>query len=342
MKKSKIIFFTLLICVSSWLGVNVKADETAQANGGYTIEGVANENQIDPNVSYFYLREEPGAVDQLKVKLINQSDTEKKLQVKVTNGNTNENGLIDYTGKLDDHKTLKTPLTSLLKPKEGEVKVPAKGEAIATLDLKMPEKEQEGIILGGIVVSDLTNKENPDKQLSVENTYSYTLGVVLTNQADSIMSVNEGVDLTLENVAAKLVAGKKVVQADIMNPNPYILEKSTVEGEILQAEGGKVVQTQKKEGVRMAPYSAFPFQFDWKKEDLKPGDYIFKGRVISEKNTWEFTQKFTISEEQTKTINEKSVFKVQIPSWLVILLWLLVITSLASTLYIIFVKGEKE
>ena len=85
MKKSKIIFFTLLVCVSSWLGINVKADETAQANGGYTIEGVANEHQIDPNVSYFYLREEPGAVDQLKVKLINQSDAEKTLHVKVTN-----------------------------------------------------------------------------------------------------------------------------------------------------------------------------------------------------------------------------------------------------------------
>ena len=56
MKKSKIIFFTLLVCVSSWLGINVKADETAQANGGYTIEGVANEHQIDPNVNYFYLR----------------------------------------------------------------------------------------------------------------------------------------------------------------------------------------------------------------------------------------------------------------------------------------------
>lgn len=195
------------------------------------------------------------------------------------------------------------------------MKVPANGEAIATLDLKMPEKEQEGIILGGIVVSDLTNKDTSNKQLSVENTYSYTLGVVLTNQeADPVMSVNEGVDLTLENVEAKLVAGKKVVQADIVNPNPYILEKSTVEGEILQAEGEKVVQTHKTENVRMAPYSVYPFQFDWKKEELKPGDYIFKGRVISEKNTWEFTQKFTISEEQTKIINKESTFKVQIPS----------------------------
>nr|WP_241653086.1 DUF3324 domain-containing protein [Enterococcus hirae] len=63
-----------------------------------------------------------------------------------------------------------------------------------------------------------------------------------------------------------------------------------------------------------APYSVYPFQFDWKKEELKPGDYIFKGRVISEKNTWEFTQKFTISEEQTKIINKESTFKVQIPS----------------------------
>lgn len=33
---------------------------------------------------------------------------------------------------------------------------------------------------------------------------------------------------------------------------------------------------------------------------------------------------------------------VWIPSWLVRILWLLVITSLISTLYILFVKGEEE
>ncbi|MGM9902766.1 hypothetical protein A5844_002183 [Enterococcus sp. 10A9_DIV0425] len=340
MKKSKIFFLTILLCVSSWLGISVEAEEKAQSNGGYNIEGVANERQIDPNVSYFYLHELPGATDQLQVKLINQTDSEKILQVKVTNGNTNSNGLIDYTGKLKDHQTLKTPLTSLLKPQEEKVKVPANSEVIATLDLKMPEEEQDGIILGGIVVSDLTEKEKEEAKLSVGNTYSYTLGVVLANKADAAMSVSEGIDLVLERVEAKLVSGKKIVQADILNPNPYILEKSTVEGKIIQENGDKVVQERKAENVRMAPYSAYPFQFDWKKEELKPGNYIFKGKVTSEKKNWEFTQKFTVSEEETQAINKKSVFKIQIPSWLIWSLWLFVMVSIISTLFILFRGGK--
>ncbi|MFG5498743.1 WxL protein peptidoglycan domain-containing protein, partial [Enterococcus faecalis] len=81
------------------------------SSGGYTIEGVPNEHQIDLNVGYFYLHEEPGQSDQLKVRLINQANQEKILQVKVTNGNTNSNGLIDYTGKIKAHKSLVTPMT---------------------------------------------------------------------------------------------------------------------------------------------------------------------------------------------------------------------------------------
>jgi len=54
-------------------------DVNAEENGGYTIEGALNEHQIDKNVSYFYLDEQPGIQDQIKVKLINDSATEKTL-----------------------------------------------------------------------------------------------------------------------------------------------------------------------------------------------------------------------------------------------------------------------
>ncbi|MFG5432801.1 DUF916 and DUF3324 domain-containing protein [Enterococcus faecalis] len=320
------------------------ADESDQSSGGYTIEGVPNEHQIDLNVGYFYLHEEPGQSDQLKVRLINQANQEKILQVKVTNGNTNSNGLIDYTGKIKAHKSLVTPMTSLLKPQEENVKVPAKSEVTTALNLKMPDNKQAGIILGGIVVSDVTDKEeeNESQKLSVGNTYSYTLGVVLTNDKDSMMGVEKDIDLKLENVEAEVVSGKKVVQADILNSNPYILEKSTVEGKILKEEGDEVVQENKSENVRIAPYSVYPFQFDWEKEELKPGNYVFEGVLKTSEEEWRFSRKFTIRAEEAKKINEESVYKVQIPKRIQGSLYLSVIISLATALFLLFKKGGKN
>ncbi|MBK5028601.1 DUF916 and DUF3324 domain-containing protein [Enterococcus faecium] len=338
-KKISFILFTLL-CFSNWLTSSVHAEENQSSQGGYSIEGIANEHQISSDVSYFYLYETPGSTDQLKVKLINQSDSEKILQVKVTNANTNSNGLIDYTGKLPDHQTLKTPLTSLLKPKEEHVTVPAHSEKIATLDLAMPPKEQSGIILGGIVVSDITDNQTEESQLSVGNTYSYTLGVVLTNDKEGKISVDNGIDITLEKVEAKSVSGKRIVQADILNDNPYMLEQSTVEGKILSEKGNKVLKERKVENVRMAPYSVYPFQFDWEKENLEAGTYIFKGSVKTANDTWEFTKTFTITDKETKEINKKSVFNVQIPSWLIWSLFVGCILSVVSALFMVF-KGGK-
>ncbi|MBE9855619.1 DUF916 domain-containing protein [Enterococcus faecalis] len=136
----------------------VAAEETASTSnelaGGYTIEGIPNEHQLDKNVSYFYLKENPGEKDQVKVKLTNDSSEEKTLEVKVINANTNLNGLIDYTGQLKDHSSLKSPLTSMAKASQKEVKVPAKSSVETAVNIQMPKQTLPGVTIGGIMVSE--------------------------------------------------------------------------------------------------------------------------------------------------------------------------------------------
>lgn len=62
----------------------VHVNEETQLEG-YTIEGVASVNQLDPDVGYFYLHEEIGEEDSVRVKLINSSSEDKTLNVKITN-----------------------------------------------------------------------------------------------------------------------------------------------------------------------------------------------------------------------------------------------------------------
>ncbi|HHJ5066841.1 TPA: DUF916 and DUF3324 domain-containing protein [Enterococcus hirae] len=315
-------------------------DSSGGLMGGYTIEGIPNEHQIDKNVSYFYLEEHPNDTDQIKVKLINDSNDSKVLNIKVTNANTNSNGLVDYTGLLKDHKLLKEPLNSIVKPQKEEVTLAPKSEEIVTFDLKMPSEKQDGIILGGIVVSESKDKSEKNENMAVGNTYSYTLGVLLTN--DPNVKINQNISVELENVGAILSNGRKIVQANILNPNPYIFGEATVSGKIMNEDETKVIQEAKKESVKIAPLSVFPFQFDWKKENLKPGTYIFEGLVKTSDNQWKFKKAFTITSEEANKINDESVFKVYIPNYLTYSVIIIGIITLIDTIYIILRKRKNN
>lgn len=333
MKRWVIYSALALFALFSSTQVVFSEENNSDVMGGYTIEGVPNDHQIDKNVSYFYLEEQPGTQDQIKVKLINDSATEKTLNVKVTNANTNLNGLVDYTGTLKDHKSLKTPLTSIVKPQATEVKVAPKSEVETTLDVQMPAEKQEGIILGGIVVSEKQEEAKKNQRVAVGNTYSYTLGVLLTN--DPSVEIKQNKSVELESVGAILSDGKKVVQANILNPNPYLFGEATVSGKIMNEKETETIQETKKEHVKMAPQSVYPFQFDWKKEELKPGTYVFEGKVKTSENEWTFKKKFTITSEEAKKINQESVFKVQISNWLTISAVIAGLIVVIDTVYLV-------
>lgn len=333
------LIITLLFCISN---SSVFAEENNNEMGGYTIEGIPNQNQIDPSVGYFYLHENPGSKDELKVKLTNSSSKDKTLEVKVTDANTNINGIIDYTGQIKNNKLLKLPLTSVVKASEEEVIVPKNSSIETSLMINMPDKHFDGVIVGGIVVSEKKEDQKQNNNLSVGNTYSYTIGVVLTNE-DKI-NLKKNVSVELENVGPILFDGRKIVQADILNPNPYIFSEAAVSGQILYLKNNKIISTQKKENISIAPYSSYPFQFDWNKKNLEPGKYLFTGEVKTKEKTWKLEKEFEITESKAKTINKESVFKVQVPSWLKLSCLLLAILSIVNVLSLLFrvIKRKKE
>ncbi|ELA94245.1 hypothetical protein OIA_05100 [Enterococcus faecium EnGen0018] len=304
--------------------------------GGFTIEGVPHDKQLDPDVGYFYLKEEVGAVDSVKVKLINSSDQDKTLTVELTNANTNASGIIDYSGVLEDHSSLKTPLTSIAKVSEKEVLVPKDSSVETEISINMPKQSLSGVVVGGIVVSE---KQDEKKKAGIANTYNYTLGLVLTNE--SKVELNKNVSVQLERVGASLVNGRKMVQADILNPNPYIFSKAVVKGKILEKDSGDLVKEQELNQVSIAPYSVFPFQFDWKRENLKPGTYLFTGSVTANGKTWDFEKEFAITAEKAKKLNEEAAYKIYVPKWLSYSLYFLGSLTSAGTLYLV-VRNRKR
>ncbi|MGG5325520.1 hypothetical protein IGJ83_003201 [Enterococcus pernyi] len=330
----KLVIYSLCLMSIIFSGYQVYSEENSnQLAGGYTIEGIPNDHQLDKEVSYFYLKENPGEHDQVKVKLTNDSEKEKTLQIEITNANTNSNGLIDYTGQLKDHVSLKKPLNSIAKATQKQVKVPAKSSVETVIDIQMPEQKLSGVIAGGIVVSEKKEDKNKKSKLTLENVYTYTLGLVLTNESKVDPKHSDSVEL--ENVGAVSVDGRKIVQADILNKNPFIFPNATVKGSILEKKSHEILKTQEKENVNIAPYSIFPFQFDWEKENLKEGQYIFEGLVESNGKSWKLEKEFTITSEEAKKINSESVFKVKIPEWLNYGACGLSVISILGTLYLL-------
>ncbi|PQC21320.1 cell surface protein [Enterococcus faecium] len=332
--------FKLLSISFIFLSLSSPVAYANEATGGYTVEGIPNKNQLDPDVGYFYLHESENAEDTVQVKLVNSSAEDKTLEVKITDANTNINGLVDYTGNIENHSSLKTPLTSIATATQQEVIVPKNSSVETEIKIKMPEEQFKGVIVGGINISEKQPEDQDTKKLTLSNTYSYTLGLVVTNE--NKIDINKNVSVELESVGAKLSDGKKVVQADILNRNPYIFSDAKVTGEILEKDSKDLVKKEEKQNVNIAPYSVFPFQIDWQKENLKPGKYIFKGIVETKDNKWEFEKEFEITAEKAKEINNESVFKVQIPEWLTYTALSASVVTIGGTVWLVIRKRRKE
>ena len=83
--KQRLICGVMFLLSLTAFSCSVSAEENPeQFMGGYSVEGIPNEHQIDKNVSYFFLHEQPGEKDQIKIKVINNSDKEKTFTIKIT------------------------------------------------------------------------------------------------------------------------------------------------------------------------------------------------------------------------------------------------------------------
>ncbi|EOS7908469.1 DUF3324 domain-containing protein, partial [Enterococcus hirae] len=234
-------------------------------------------------------------------------------------------------GTLKNNTSLKIPLTSIVKSTQKEVSISKNSSKEITLDINMPAHNVQGVILGGVVVSEKIDDKEKNQNI-VSNDYCYTIGIVLTNE-DKV-NLFKNVSVTLENVIPNLASGKKVVQANILNPNPYIFSKAQVKGAVYSEDGTKKIKENSMDNVSIAPYSCLPFQIDWGKEDLKPGKYLFKGTVKTAENTWNFERKFDIAGDKAKEINKQSVFKVILPNWFKYSSVFLIILIILGTIYI--------
>ncbi|MGR5990596.1 DUF916 domain-containing protein [Bacillus paranthracis] len=146
---NKIVSILLLTVFMVGLG-SAYQSKTLAAELNFAVKPIIPENQRDKNKTYFDLRVKPGQQQTLKIVLTNDTKQAVTIEPKVNVAVTNVNGIADYSMEVKEHdKTLKLPITDVVKT-VNEITVPAKGQIELPVEVKMPEEEFDGILLGGI------------------------------------------------------------------------------------------------------------------------------------------------------------------------------------------------
>jgi Bacterial protein of unknown function (DUF916). len=122
------------------------------ASSGFSVQPVTSKLQRDKSEPYFDVIVKPSQSTKLNVKLVNH--TKKAIQVKVAihPAQTNNNGIVDYSGLQKKDNTLRYDLSRYLKgPKK--VTVPANSQQTYSAKLTMPKNQLPGLMAGGLTFS---------------------------------------------------------------------------------------------------------------------------------------------------------------------------------------------
>lgn len=280
-----------------------------------SVKAILPENQFDKDVSFYYLKMEAGATQDIELQLFNSSDKEVTALVSLTAATTNDNGLIDYN--LPDKKidsSLQTPFSKIATtPKE--VVVPANKDVTTKITINMPAEEYNGMIVGGINVRAKAAEESKesDKEggMQIVNEMNYAIGVVLVENEEKVKT-----DMLMSKVYASQIMGNNTTKATLQNPTAAVIEDLSINAEIFAADGTSVLYKHNVDGYRMAPNSSFDFGVPIGNERYQAGKYRIEVEATSdpkdpekngEKQTWKFNKEFTITRAQADALNEKAV-----------------------------------
>ena len=310
---------------------------------GFSVSANLPDNQKNSNVSYFDLAMRPEQKQNLTVKVFNENADEIKVKVDVISASTNANGIIDYKTPDIRDETLQTPLSEIAEVKTPVLTISGGKSDTAIVSIEMPKEEYDGVILGGIVLTQVKEEKQAEESnqeiqqgVYINNEYSYVLGVKLTETDREVLPAFEGVEARPE-----LLNYRVNVVHYIRNTEAAIAKDVQLDIEVYSQSEQAVVRTSKKV-VDMAPNSVMPYALMWEGE-IAPGKYVSNVSMKLEDKEWNFELPFEISAQAAQEINSGSVEQTQgIPWWAILLVAILVVLILVIVFLLVVMKRRKK
>ncbi|WP_413517482.1 DUF916 and DUF3324 domain-containing protein [Carnobacterium maltaromaticum] len=313
----------------------------ADDNMAYSVSAVIPENQIDKTLTYFDLKMEPNQKQEIVLNVSNASDKEEIIVITPNNAKTNQNGVIDYSqSKGEGDSSLTVPLTSAISEAQ-EVSLAPNESKQVTFTLQMPEKEFDGVILGGFYIAKKENKdkaEESEKNVQIVNNYSYVIGIQLSENTAEVKP-----NLKLNQIKPALLNYRTAVTANIQNTKATKIKDLSVDGKVMRKGSSDVLHETVKENLSMAPNSNFDFPINWDNQTLEAGTYTVKLNAKSGEDEWKFEKDFEISAKGSNKLNKEAVELEKKPvNWLMIILIVIGSFILLISLIFYFIYRHKK
>lgn len=313
MKKILLIIATLLMGASLYPTIGEAADTMA-----YSVKANIPENQINKTSTYFDLKMEPNQKQEISLTVSNSSDNEATILISPNVAITNQNGVIDYSqskGKLDS--SLKESIRSIISPAQEVVLGPKETKEVS-FTIQMPEKEFDGLILGGFYISkkeDANQAKDEEKDVQIKNQYSYVIGLQIRENTNEVKPVME-----LHDIKPALLNYRTAVTANLQNTQATIMKDLMVDAKIMKKGSTTILHETKKDNLSMAPNSNFDFPIGWDNQSLDAGKYTLQLVAKTGEDEWTFEKDFEITAKDSKKLNDEAIeLEKSEANWLVII-----------------------
>lgn len=338
-KKPKILYFLVVLFFGGIFPqdqVQAQTDSATEQANNYSVSPSFGATQKKETTNFYDMRLQPKQTDTFQLTITNQAKQPQTFQITVNTATTNRNGIVDYT-KTDFPKdpSMTVAIKDLITIDPPKVTISAHQSHTVNFHLTMPNQPIAGILLGGVVVRPIQEKEQGK---GIQHVFMHTLAI--------------RVDQTDQTIPTKLIGGNVTIGQDnlhnqvsmaLRNPEPKLLTQ--LEGTFTVTKKGHSTPLTKKtrNNLSIAPNSAFtlPLALD---QTFKAGDYTYTIQLKNANGEWKFSKDFTIKTSEAKKYNNTSVDQAE-SSWKRWVLYggmVFLIVMLCTLFYYLGKKKEKN
>lgn len=222
------------------------------------------ENQIIAEANYFDLLLKPGEKQTASLFINNPTSRPRTLTLEINPATTNSHGKIEYEPKapaedlvpFDIRKAVKAPETIELAPEELK-EIP--------LEIKMPDITYDGIVAGGIKISEVTTEESTaatepssnetseSNGLAIRNEYSYVVALLLSQNQKEVAP-----DIEFFKADLSTELSKDAIDLSFKNVTNAYLNDAYIQATIAHQDGLLTI-SQDDGGRQIAPATIFSF-----------------------------------------------------------------------------------
>ncbi|PWF99685.1 DUF916 and DUF3324 domain-containing protein [Levilactobacillus bambusae] len=320
----------LMFGVIAILGLSTTPAHADQSSGaGFTMQIEKPANTIDETQSYFNLKVRPNQKQTLAIKVINLQDRQRTVRVTPVSAYTNDNVQVAYRPHVAAGQTLANYQFSDLVSGAQTVTVAPKATKVVKFQLRVPTHTFRGLIDGGFKAEGTDQKPaKAEKGFSINNRYALLMGATLQEDTKRVSPT-----LKLTAVTPKIVNQTTTLVANLNNAKPVLFGQMTIKSQVTKVGSDKVLHSQTKRNLTVAPSTAFGYRMDWNREPFKPGKYNLHLVATSGTKEWIFDQRFTISRQEAAELNQRGHNLKKSYLWLWILFGILLLILLLIAVY---------